>query len=336
MLTTLLIEHPNYVNAESGVIAMVQGEAYQPFVRRALVPSLIRGLVLLTPSSVEHQINRIGNDLIDSGPAQSGVVGEKVNNLQDRWVIVGYALILNTLFFASFLYMLRSGLRYFYRLDSLWATLLPLAAVAIIPVFFSYPNYIYDFAQLFLFSTGIILIRQGKSRIYYFLLAAAAVNKETAMLLPFCFVAMKWKTISNKELILHFAGQLAIGAAAYLFLAFLYRQNQGTVQLWAFPRNLRILADLASYFSFKKLNPPFLPIAFWYPVGLNFFVWGTMVFLVGYRWRRKDSQLKGSLIIAVPLGISALLFGFVDEVRVFYEMIPIFFWLAAGSLMPDR
>jgi hypothetical protein len=56
--------------------------------------------------------------------------------------------------------------------------------------------------------------------------------------------------------------------------------------------------------------------------------------LVGYQWKYKPEFLrKGLLVTIVPLAGLALFFGYLDELRDFYEALPFIFLLSAPTIV---
>ena len=54
--------------------------------------------------------------------------------------------------------------------------------------------------------------------------------------------------------------------------------------------------------------------------------------LISYKWKEKPAFLKAALCIAVPLFGTTLFFGFLDELRDYYEIYPILVLLIAHSI----
>jgi hypothetical protein len=78
--------------------------------------------------------------------------------------------------------------------------------------------------------------------------------------------------------------------------------------------NLRLLTQPAKFLKFGQHM---------LPRGLNAMLVALAAVLVVANWRMKPLFLRKSLWILVPLVGLALLFGWVDETRMYYESLPI-------------
>ena len=128
--------------------------------------------------------------------------------------------------------------------------------------------------------------------------------------------------------------QVLIAVSVYGILSYLYKDH-GAPQYWTIARNASVLSNPQTFLIFEKLEPIYLApfgFSFWYPTGLNLLVLSVVSFLVWKNWNLKNVHLRLSLFIIVPLSVSGLLFGFIDEIRIFYEIVPVVFWLACGAV----
>ncbi len=341
-LSYLLVMHPGFSNDSSGIIAMFKGDADLPFARRVLAPLLIRTSHKLSPEFIDRFIRDTANKFLVRSEVKEHAddeLADKLGRAEGHWDIIAIGIAVNILFLMGFLGTLRYGLRLFYGLSCWLADLAPLLMLFILPIFYYYPNMIYDYAQLFLFALGYILIARGKLRWYYLLLFLAALNKETAVLLPLLFLVHFRGKLKRKELVYHLALQIGLCVSVYLVLYFIFRANSGVVQEVHFLRNFNHLTHIGNYFIFTRLEPFLLAhfgVVFWYPAGLNIIVGLLLLAGILYHWAEKPLFLRKALLLLIPLVVASLVFGFVDEMRVYYELVPIVFWLIAYSVARPR
>jgi len=296
-------------NERSRISDMVRGIAHKPFVNRALLPATARIIVAAIPSSARLRIDAavgdsaLGRDLFDlfNLDLRDATVSVVV-------VVLMYAALWGFVWafgdLVKGLYDLRDGVR----------NLLTLAAVAGLLQMIGFFNYLYDFSTLFLFTWCLALLARGKWGLYLGVFAAACLNKETTILLVLIFVLLGRGTRRLPRFIYWrlLAAQLAIYAAARTVLTIAFWHNPGPPAEFHFlDHNMALL----------KLGP-----------ASALFGWIGLWLLVFYGWSSKPALLRAGLWIVPPLVVLALLFGYLDELRDYYEAYPIVLLLAADGV----
>jgi len=192
----------------------------------------------------------------------------------------------------------------------------PLFALCLLPSLFVYMNYLYDFATLLFFTLGLWLLRRRQWAAFLVVFAVSCFNKETTILLTL-IMCIECAGTRGPRRLGGYRGLLAIQIAlfavsrAILYLAF--HGNPGSdLEFHLVDHNLRFLKA--------------------YPLA-SVMAWVLVVALVVFDWRSKPRILRNSLWMLVPLLSLAFVFGYVDELRAFYEVFPPVVLLMAYSLV---
>lgn len=318
------IRYPGLNSAERGFFGenfygdMIYGSAPRPYVGRVLVPWLVRGAVVVTPPAARAALARELGTTLAATPGM------------ESFARFGYEFALTRLLLFGFLFGFALALR---RLAQVTIGLtgaardaLPVVALFLLPAQYGYSSQLYDFPALCLFTWGLLSIAEGRDVLYLAAFAVAAVNKETAILLAFVWLLVRAGKIGRGRLVVGLLLQVGIWLAIRGGVAWLYHGNPGEDVAWRLGRNLAILASPATYLSFRAvgnwlvlpggLNVVYLPFAVWALAAL----------------RNSPPFLRRACWIAVPLAVTALLFGNVDEMRVYYEFSPVLLLVLVGSL----
>ena len=110
--------------------------------------------------------------------------------------------------------------------------------------------------------------------------------------------------------------QLFIFVVIKLLITLVFRNNPGSVvQFHLFDHNLQLLN-------------------FYTVTDILIFVVSVLLIalLAGLKWSEKPAVIKYGLWIIVPLIVLAMLFGFVEELRDYYEVYPILLILVVHSI----
>jgi hypothetical protein len=170
--------------------------------------------------------------------------------------------------------------------------------------------YIYDYPLLFLYSASILLMSRRNWRWYYPVFILATINKETAILLIGVYILSCWNDQSFRKFTFHVSFQLFLYALITFVIRYYYSSNPGTGVEVHFLRNLRLLA-----------NPPDM-----YDLPLMILV---LFVLVAKDWSSKPVLYKYMLIMIVPLLGLGFAFGWIEELRDYYEVYPAVIALAS-------
>lgn len=317
----------------ANLLDMVHGTASRPFVERMLVPSLVRGGMLLLPEAAAEWLKAAGSrhpvaevlTFFDRIPPRA--FGELL-----LACLLMYAALL------GFLWALEALCRSLYRTSERFVRMVPLLALALLPVMFCYTSYLYDFPVLFLFTLGLVLIHRRRWGPYLALFAVSCINKETTILLTLICALVLWtsrssrspspsppspspsspsssspsSSISPRRSIMLLLVQVVIFVAVKLATSLIFKRNPGgSVEYHLLDHNIYLLHS--------------------YPVGT---VMGYLAIflLVAYRWQEKPLFLKQVLTILPILLVLTLFLGFLDELRDYYEVFPALVLLIAHTI----
>ena len=308
---------------------MVGGTASRPYVTRALVPNIVHWIVTALPEGARVNLNEIVTKAVNKIPPDVRAAIDRTKNPGTNrqsnfqtlwWDILGMYLIACVLLFAfllGFHFAMRYLFRSFFTGPRWFIDAVGLGAIAVLPAFFVYYNYIYDIPTLFFTTLLLALMARRKWIPFLVVFALACWNKETTILVTMIFALAywgRWTEISRKKYGLLLLGQTLLYAAVRIPLTLIYQGNPGSALEYHFvDHNLpRIFLQL---YSFADL----------------FVILGVLL-LLAYRWKEKPRFLKIALTMAVPMLLIATVFGFLDEYRAFYELFPVVACLAAHTI----
>jgi hypothetical protein len=287
---------------------LVYGRGYKPFVYRTLLPSAVRAVAEVTPTALK--------DRISSAYEHRKIRLVEMLKWQEEYVYEYFvALALMFCCLVGFAFTLRHLTNLFYDYPCFVADLAPVGGLMVLPVFFRYYSYIYDPCTLLLFALAVSSLVTRKRVLFYVIFALASFNKETSILLSGLFLIQEIGFMRKTTLVRHLLYQASLWVAIRGFLLFLFRNNPGSMLEFHLIHNAGLL--------FR-------------PVWLLYFVGVTVIFwvLVGRGWTKKPAFLrKGLLVTLIPLFSLALFFGYVDELRDYYEAFPFLFLLLVPTMV---
>ena len=274
---------------------MIHGRAYQPFVKRQLVPLVVRAGLAITPRAVDDRLREVF--------ARSALVRRLHWPAQDAPEFV-LTLLVMYLSLLGFFVVLRSLLRTILVISPGEAFAVTLMLAMVLPITYAGKLYIYDYTQLLLFTAGLLCMIRRQWGCYYPLFVLACINKETSILLAAVFAVWQGRQILTRANLGHFIAQFCLGLAVCGWIAWIYQANPGTAAEWHLHRNLA---------------PPVTHLA---QIRLAFL--GAGVLLAVWSIRQAPPAIgRGFLVTLVPLVIATLFFGFIDELRDYYEALPL-------------
>jgi hypothetical protein len=194
--------------------------------------------------------------------------------------------------------------------------LLVTGALVGLPPFFRYVSYPYDPAQLFLFTLALYFLAVHRTKPFFFAFVACCINKETAVLLiPIYCLTFRKQYSSHRQYWGTILGLIFIYVCIKATLTWYFNGNPGSfVEFHLLNHNIPLLTD---GWTFTGLISS---------LGL--------AILIIYPWREKPTFLRFSFLCVLPPLVSfALIFGFVDEWRGYYEAYPIAFGLLVHTLL---
>jgi len=288
---------------------MVYGTAHKPFVYRALLPATVRLIAAGIPAEAKTHLAR--------SLADTAAIGNLCTILQwEEAYLVEYliAAVLMYLSLWGFLWSLRYLLVGVYDVSARVQDVFILVTLGGLTQFFRYYSYLYDLPNLFLFTLGLALMVRSRWKPFLLVYLLGCLNKETTILLTMIFVIHFFKPARLRRSL--FGGlllsQLAIFAAVRVLLFVPFRDNPGSlVELHLADHNLGLLGA--------------------YPVAA-LFGWCGVALLLFYRWSDKPAFLRHGLWIVVPLVVLTFFFGYLDELRDYYEAYPIALLLVLHSV----
>ena len=335
ILIVALIYHPGLINERAGVINLTNFEGHKPFQYRIVVPLIVRGLDIVTPDIIKEKVDSLLEPKIANLKVESEVSDNKIELLSRYIYRSAVYICLNILSIFSFMVVFRRFSRLISGLPGIISDLLPLGLVAIIPVFYLFPNYCYDFSHLFLLTLAMYYMYKREWLKYIIVYFFAILNKETVVLLTLLFLIYNWSELPRPQLLKLAGIQFMIFAVIKGALFIIFRHNPGGFVEFHLQFNLKHLTKLANYVWFgippKGFLMPF-PLNIPQPIGLNVICFAPVAFLVSYRWREKPLFLRQAMISLPILVFLTLFLGIIHELRDYYDVLPAVYILATIGL----
>jgi hypothetical protein len=283
---------------------MIAGTAHRPYVKRALIPLVVRGLDALLPESIRRMV---AAETV-AHPDRARRLGWSEDHTTWRvlvFVLHGVALVLFAVFF-------RRLLRATFAIGEPAALIAAAIALLLVPIHFGYANFLYDYPALALFTIGLALLAERRRTLFYGLWPIGLLNKETFVLLAIVF----WITQTDlppARRVRPVIALIAFAAALWVLLGWVYRRDPGAPLEWHLARNLAYVPS------------PRLIVHFAVYVGLWIyaFLW----------WREKRALALETLVVGGALIGATLFLGFVDEFRDYYEAYPLLALMAAHTTL---
>jgi hypothetical protein len=286
---------------------MVYGKAWKPFVYRTLLPTSVRVISAPVPQSIRTSLSQ----MVDESESYQKLFA-KLEWEKEFFVEYIVAMILMFLSLWGFAIAVRYLFALFYNSSALLPNLVSILALLGLPTMFMYTSFLYDFPSLLLYTLGLIFLYNQDWKKFLILYPVACLNKETTILLTFIyFIYYRHKLRADNFYKLLFI-QLTIFAVVKVFLFVIFKNNPGTfVEFHLIDHNLGLLTG--------------------YDITLAFAVLG-LIMLVYYKWQEKPLFIKTTLWALVPLLLLTLFFGYLDELRDYYEIYPTVIILISHSI----
>jgi len=294
---------------KSTVLTMVNGTADKPFMYRVLLPFIANKIIVNMPEKTRNTIAQVTKNNTMLKPI-----------FADRKWPIKYAseyYVVLILMYASlwgFVFSLKYFFRGLFKTSERFVDAVSVLAVLSLPCLYWPYTYIYDFTTLFLFTLGLATMVRRKWISYLFIFVLACINKETTILLT-CIYAIhffKHQKLKVSTYIMLLFVQIAMFVSIKIFIDALFIHNPGTfVEFWL-KRNIILL-----------LRP--------YPIIL-YLQWFALGFFIIYKWSEKPLFLKHGLLILIPLLGTTLFWGWINELRDYYEVYPIVILLISHSM----
>jgi hypothetical protein len=229
------------------------------------------------------------------------------------------------------MFALRRLIKEFAFFPGMIADLLPLGLALIIPAFYDDLVYFYDFSHLLLFTLGLYYLYKQNWLAYSIVFALGILNKETMALQMVIFFIYYLDVMTRRLFIKLLVGQALIFIIIKVSLYLVFINNPGIFVEEHLLRNLNYLSVPANYFRFeiplKGMLMPFMINIPW-PRGLNVIMFGLLIYFIVYAWRSKPLFLRKSTAYFGISLILAMLWGYINELRAYYDFLPIVYILS--------
>jgi len=325
-----MISSPLLFERRAGAITLTNFEGYKPFQYRALMPLVIRGIESATPGMIKDSITKLAAPKIKAKLDQQIEPAYKFESISQYIFRTVLYISLNILLMLLFMIALRYLAGAFGCFPEIVSDLLPLGLIFIMPLFYDYSVYVYDFCHLFLFTLCLYLLYKRNWAWYIIVFTLGVLNKETAIMLALVFFFYYFSKLSKPLFYRLLAAQIIIFIAIKSILYLVFVNNPGVICEWQLSRNLEHLSIIANYFNFKPPDTgmlmPFaidLPM----PVGLNLPMLALIIVSVVYKWKEKPIFLRKATIYFSLTLILAITMGCIDELKAYYDALPIIYLL---------
>jgi hypothetical protein len=297
---------------------MVYGRAPQPYVTRVLVPWLVQAVDAVTAPTARVQLEEgVRRSLTTDGKP------EWLYLFPFEFVIAKNILLLFAIGFAFALWWLA---RLTLGVSGPAVDVIPIVTLFALPGLYGYASHLYDFPALCLSTLGLALIAARRFWFYVVVFAAATLNKETALLLTLVWVVSEAHKLKRKQIVGGIVLQVVVWVLIRGGLMLAFSGSPGEPIALHLFRNAQVLAVPGNWFRFR-------PVADWLvlPMGFNLlYVLGFVASL--FALKLAPQFLKDAFWVALPVIVLTWLFGNVDEMRVYYELLPIVVLVLFGGL----
>jgi hypothetical protein len=311
---TLMFFHAPGVNTNSLALFpdMIYGKANRPYITRTLLPSTVRTIAEVTPPSVRERI--------EENPLTSFILSvphfaKQAESIRPFLYEYSLAILLSYLCLIGFSITLERLWRACYVSSALVGPVVSLVGLLALPPLFKYTSYIYDFPSLLLYTLCLYLLIKQAWGWYLAAFLLACLSKETTVLLIVVF-ALQFRPGEARERRFYFgliAAQIAIFAVTRAVIGWIFGSNPGSGLEVHIDHNLLLL-----------LRPYRIEAAV---------SWALVAAAVFYQWRTKPFALRAAAAMLIPLVGTALLFGYVDELRDYYEVFATVLLLGTHSVL---
>lgn len=295
---------------------MIEGKYRKPYVYRTLVPTTIRIISNIIPESVHKNTENFVRQNPKLNATFDNLEWQKEPAL--KYFISSVFMILS---FIAFGYLIPYFVFLFTGIARTYLNKIFISGLSLVllPGFFLYGSHIYDPPQLFLFALALYVLYKQKFNLFYPLFVLVTVNKETSLLLVGVFFFYFFRKISEKKFIYLVILYVFTFLAIRVFITYVFSENEGPFLEYHFvEHNLRIRYSLIAL-----------------TMNSGFFI--LLMLLNFLKWKIKPEFIKTSFwVIFLPTFILTIFFGYVDELRVYYELYPILITSSAITINQIR
>ena len=284
----VVLPHINH-NDRAQLDALISGSAHRPFQYRILVPGLAALLGTIIPEPTGLIQSALDSILTQFGGASGPSIG--------ILLIQVISMLITVIYTARLGQALGLG-----RHAITTAASLPFIVVIFFTIILRYA-YIYDLPQMALFPVALYAILKERRAVYLALLAAATINKETALILIIVSAWWLLRLDPTFQKWLFVACQIAVYGLLRLALILAFKDNPGGLVEW----------HIWEHFQYDGL---------YYH---NILIIISAVLILRH-WQSKPLFLRGTLLIGLTVLLPLfLVWGYPTEIRVFMEIVPV--WL---------
>lgn len=295
---------------------MIEGKYRKPYVYRTLVPTTIRIISNIIPESVHKNTENFVRQNPKLNATFDNLEWQKEPAL--KFFISSAFMILS---FIAFGYLIPNFVFLFTDIARTYLNKIFISGLSLVllPGFFLYGSHIYDPPQLFFFALALYVLYKQKFNLFYPLFVLVTVNKETSLLLVGVFFFYFFRKISEKKFIYLVILYVFTFLAIRVFITYVFSENEGPFLEYHFiEHNLRIRYSLIAL-----------------TMNSGFFI--LLMLLNFLKWKTKPEFIKTSFwVIFLPTFVLTIFFGYVDELRVYYELYPILITSSAITINQIR
>ena len=323
---TTIVEHPEY-----SLDKIMSGEWPKPYAFRLLMRNAVSFATDRVPEAIAVPwIER-------SRQALEATQGASYASMLDDRLVLAYAITLTSGFFFLFLslILLRQISRLVYSITPVTRVVLdfsPIAFALLLTISYRAHNgYIYDYFELFIFLSYIILVLLRKSFLTLLVLALAIVNKETAVLFPLFGAAIRWSESYqlSRSAIVATLRELVVVVIGFVAIKIMLIDHAGVTTEWHFFKNLDFWFSWRPWFAVTAPHFALVPL----PKPSNVLVLGALLLMTFGYWGSKPAQVRWPLVVTALTNIPLFVFFcYKDEYRNLSLIFP-FIYLAAVHTM---
>lgn len=328
-----MIQSPSLVNERAGALVLSEFDGHKPFQYRVLMPLIIKAIESSTPNSIKSGIEDIVKPKIEGGKQfyDNGKTRDKIDVISENAYFVFVLIGLNFIIMFLFLLTMRKLLMISGYFSTALCDFLPLGIIIVMPTFYEFPNYIYDFSHLLLFALGLYLMYRQQWTRYLVIFCLAMLNKETSIMLTIIFVFYYLSILARGVFAKLLLWQVLIFIFIKSALFIIFKNNPGGLAEWHLVWNLDHLSTFAHYFRFEPLWRGLLipfRIKIPWPMGLNLMLLLPAAFFIAYGWKTKPLFFRKATIYFPLLFVLAITMGLINELRAYYDAFIIIYILS--------
>ncbi|MBN1634321.1 MAG: hypothetical protein JW917_09170 [Ignavibacteria bacterium] len=282
---------------------MIEGKYRKPYVYRTLVPTTIRIISNIIPESIHKNTEYFVR--------QNSKLNATFDNLEwQKEVALKFFIssVFMILSFIAFGYLIPNFVFLFTEIARTYLNKIFISGLSLVllPGFFLYGSHIYDPPQLFLFALALYVLYKRKFSLFYPLFILVTINKETSLLLVGIFFFYFYRKIPEKKYVYLIITYVFTYLVVRLFIIYIFSENEGPF--------------LEYHFSEHNLSIRYSLIAL--TMNSGFFILLVLLNFLG--WKTKPEFIKISFwVIFIPTFVLTIFFGYLDELRIYYELYPI-------------